>query len=141
MAFSCTQQAESCKIEFVPDKMLPDICNTIQSYMLRFLHGLPRTHCNCTVWNEQQIANGVCGQNVKFGTIILSDKKLSSQPDYVCHESDQFHTTKALIPVLLENGFKQSRMTAACSYGYMLVFCGLYIHYELLYYYIIAIYI
>jgi len=60
-------------MEFVPDKMLPDICNTIQSYMLRFLHGLPRT--NCTVWNEQQITNGVYRQNVKFGTILLFDKK------------------------------------------------------------------
>ena len=59
----------------------------------------------------------------------------------LCHESDQFHTTEALISVLPQKGFKQSRMTAVCSYGYILVFCGLYIHYELLYYYIIAIYI
>ena len=32
-----TAEAKSCEMEFVLEKMLPDTCNTIQSYTLKFL--------------------------------------------------------------------------------------------------------
>jgi len=67
-----TAEAKSCEMEFVPDKTLPDTCNTIQSYMQKFLACLEQIAL-CGMSNE--ITNGVCRQTVKFGTIIFSDKK------------------------------------------------------------------